>query len=761
MRQIPPEETPSPLKVDSSTHSTATAFVCVAIAAIVFAVGMHIWRMAGIAFTSGDDLNMGIVADKMLSGSWWPPYYSLAHHYAVLQGRAYFYFSMIFFVLPFFTHSMLMRAVVAALLQLGAVGAIAVVLGQYAGWRNALLFTALTCACLPYWLQVSPVVGYPFFYHLPVLLFFAGLGATIRLARRQGSSWGRWIGAALAWAAILISLFFYEALIPPFFLVAVATAAAEARRARNEWNWSAAARAWAPWLAIFGVWSAIYLGYRRMHPSVYGGSALAGIGGGQLGSAARALFYFESYSLPGANCVGLRRYTPVLNMPEFPGDPLSFFLHNLTVDGVILAVLVIVLAALRVAQFTPRLRGGRGAAALALVCALLTPLPLAFTSKYRSIQEVQRDAPYLPGYFSFLAWCVVLALVFPLAASALHRLPALRRSALVVLTAFCAAATAGSEMFNDAVSTYYSQSADKWKTVDLLARSDWFAALPANSVFFAPGLWDGIPTNWQDDIYWDLYFSRWAGRPMRVIRLPGELPKLLSRHAPLFYCEHQWLAGRLNSVLAVEPIIALSTAGEAVGDSVLLFSQEQPEHAVLEYRAVGVAEPLRASKLDWRRQSGAYTVHLSLPNLIVGTARMVDRDAASSRGGPILEFQRGFAAVTERGGDGHYWRWSDGEDGEGEINLFNLSAQPMAVRFRATLRFNPQKRSAVFDFTSPQRAESLTVDQGGTVEQIWRLAPGANRVRIQCHAGRMPTPGDTRYIVFGLWDWTLAAAENP
>ena len=42
---------------------------------------------------------------------------------------------------------------------------------------------------------------------------------------------------------------------------------------------------------------------------------------------------------------------------------------------------------------------------------------------------------------------------------------------------------------------------------------------------------------------------------------------------------------------------------------------------------------------------------------------MTDADSAPPLG-PILKFGRGFSGATERGGDGQYWRWSDGPDGE-------------------------------------------------------------------------------------------------
>ena len=212
--------------------------MCLAIAAIAFAVGLHLHRMSGMAFTNYDDMLMGLNADRMRMEGWWRTYHELARGFALWQGRIYFYFSMIFFVLPFLIRSLVLRAVLSVLLQLGATCSVAAVLGLYTGFGNALLFVALACAWLPYWLSVSPINGFPFVYHLPVILFFSGLAVWIHLARGRGKPRGafRRPGLALAWGAVFVSLFFYEAVIPPFFLIALAVSAAEARRAAGKWS---------------------------------------------------------------------------------------------------------------------------------------------------------------------------------------------------------------------------------------------------------------------------------------------------------------------------------------------------------------------------------------------------------------------------------------------------------------------------------------------------------------------------------------------
>jgi hypothetical protein len=769
-------------------HSALTlGFTLLAALLVIVAMGMHIHRMAGLAFTNYDDMLMGLTVDRMRF-HWWPAYYRLAKDYALWQGRIYFYFTMFFFVLPFFIRSLLLRATLSALLQLGATCSVGAVVGLYAGFRNAVLFVALACASLPYWRLVSPVNGFPFIYHLPVILFFSSLAVYIRRVRGYGKSKWRRLSLAFSWTAFFLSLFFYEALVPVFFLLAVIVSAVETRRAGQTLTWSIAARTWAPWFWAFAFWAALYFVFRWINPSTYGGRALGGFGPGERGAASTALLYYEAFSLPGANWIGANligagaignihhTIDRWLGTPETIGYP-RFFVQNLTLDGVALAVLVLAVVAFWFQLFrreteAPEAPPGRVGklAALALACALLCPLPLAMTPKYRVPDTVIEVAPHLLGYYSFLAWCVVFALVFPLAGFALRRLPSLRLAAIALLACGCAGIGAATAMTNDAIYREVAELSDKWKLVDLLAGTRWFAALPPNSVFLAPGLWDNFPTpTWEHGgDYWSAYFSGWAGRPVRVIRDLSRLPDLLNRKTPVFYCEHQWLPGRLDAVLVIDPILGISpTDGNARSNSLLLISRANPASMAVEYRSSGSAAagsgalsgPLHVRIPEWRYEHGAYISQLALPDLIAGTARVTDPESGFQPG-PLVDFQRGFAEATEHSADGHYWHWSDGKDGEGELNLVNLSTHPSAVRFRASLHFDPQERRAAFDFILPNSSETIDAAPGETIERVWQLSPGSNRILVKCHAGRFPAPGDPRYIVFGIWDWTLDPVEG-
>ena len=683
-----------------------------------------------MSYTNIDDLLMELTANRMrIEG--WGPLYALTHKYAVWQGRAYFYFSMIFFVLPFFIRSLAVRAALSALLQLGATCSIGAVVGMYAGFRNALLAVALTCAWLPYWRNYYPVNGYPFVYHLPVLLFFSGLAVWIRLTRAKRP---RRVGYALCWIAFFISLFFYEALIPPFFLTALAVVTVESRRTQRP-----AMRALAPWLAGFGLWAAIYLGFRLLHPATYDGSALAGVG--EWSSTARSLLYFEGRSLPGADWVA---------------NPAA----HVTADGVVLGVLLFALLIFSAfSSAPPHLRGKFASTALVFLCAVMIPLPLAFTAKYRTLDLVRWVAPYVPGYFAFLFWAAFLALAFPLAAFALRRLPPLRWAAALLLAGVYAAIGIDNTAADNALAHELAGPDQERQTLDLLARSSWFAALPADSVFLAPDLWADFPyPGWEnEDAHWNAYFSGMAGRPLRVVRRPYQAPELLRAHKPVFYCEHLWPAGRQDSIVAIEPVVKLSPAGDAVTDSVLLFSGAKPANAVVEYRALSSDAPA-AVEPEWREENGAYTARLAIPGLIAGTLQATDGEAAPSLG-LLFAFERGFSPAAEQGG-GDYWRWSDGSDGEGELAFYNLSPRPSAVRFRASLHFNPAEKQAAFDFVTPQGRDSVVVRQGEVFERVWRLSPGVNRIRVKCHAGRVPAAGDPRYIVFGIWNWKVEEVGN-
>jgi len=737
---------------------------------------MHIHRMSGWTFTDYDDMMMGLTADRIRNHGW-QAYYRLAKDYALWQGRAYFFFSMFFFVLPFFLRSLLLRAVCSALVQLSATCALGAVLGLYTGFRTAALFVALVCAMLPYWRAVSPVNGYPFIYHMPVLLFFAALTLHICWKRGYVPAARQRLCQMVSWTAFVVSLFYYEALIPLFCLIALVVSAAEARRAYGKWTGYIAIRTWTPWLTGFVLWSLVYLGFRRFNPSTYGGSTVSGIGPHDLGAVGVSLYYFETFSLPGANWIGnlsrtLYRWT---GTPESLGY-VPFFWRNLTADGIALAVLVAGLAACWCAlnwksPAAPEAPPRRllAVAGMALACAILAPFPLEFTPKYRTPQTIHEVLPYLTGYYSFLGWCAAIALAFPLIGYAWRNRPAMRVAATALLALVCAVVSAANAMSNQAIYREVADLSDKWKLVDRLARTDWFAKLPRNAVFMAPGLWDTFPepTWFHADPYWSEYFSGWAGRPVRVIREVRPMLELLDRQTPVFYCEHLWLPGRLDAVLVVHPIQWISPAdGNAMSDSTLLISRYgpgghpggRPANLVVEYRspasAVSGAAPPRVPVTGWRYEHGAYLSQASTPGLIVGTARVSDQaDAPLYTPTVDVRFQRGFTPATERDGE-QYFRWSDGKDGEGELNLVNFSSQPLRVRFRASLHFNQAERRAVFDFRLPQGTETLTARPGQTIERIWQLAPGANRILVKCHAGRLPAPGDRRYIVFGIWNWS-------
>jgi hypothetical protein len=811
---------------------SAWGFAGLAVLVVLLATSLHVYRLSGMAFTNYDDMRMSLIVNQIrLLG--WQPYYDLAQELAVWQGRAYFYFSMIFFLLPYFLHSLFWRGLLSALLQLAASCSIGAVVSLYAGFRTALWLVALACAALPYWHTWYPVDGYLFVYHLPVILFFAGLAVYIRLTRGEVRPAWRRRAQVFWWSAFFVSLFFYEALLPVFFLIVLAVSTAETTRgpgvglsagglglapappaaagaalrrrafpfphstgAQSKWSLPGLIRAWLPWVAGFAVWTALYLGYRHLHPSTYDGSALAGYGRKELGEVAASLVYYEALSLPGANWVGpnmrgvhwignLHRTTNYwLGSTETLSYP-RFFFRNLTPDGIVLAGLILAAAVFWCLSFrrdgeAPPRRVGK-AAALALLCALVSPLALEMTTKYRSLEVVQAVVPYMPGYYSFLAWCAVLAMAFPLLGAALRRLP-LRLAAAVLLALACGVAAAANAAANDALYREYSELTDKWKLVDLLAHTRWFAELPPDPVFVASAnFFDNFPsTYWMyTDEYWTTYFSAWAHRPVRVIRDPRLVPELLNRKMPVFYLEHQWLPGRLEAVLLIDPIREISpTDGYARGDSLLLVSRSNPANLALEYstaagtglggkaRADGGGERaaglLRVRLPEGRREQGAYLSQLQLPGLIAGTAHLTDQ-ATAPPPPPFLEFGRGFSALTERGGDGHYWRWSDGKDGEGELNLINLSAQPVAVRFRAGVRFyaGPGGGRAAFDFTLPHGAERIMAAPEEMIESVWELEPGVNRVLIKCHAGRLPAPGDPRYIVFGLADWSVVALSKP
>lgn len=300
-----------------------------------------------------------------------------------------------------------------------------------------------------------------------------------------------------------------------------------------------------------------------------------------------------------------------------------------------------------------------------------------------------------------------------------------------------------------------SRPVDPWTLVDMLGKAGFFKAIPAGAVILAPNLWDGrggVPASGAD-AYLSAYFSRLAGHSLRAVHGSNEAYELLSRGVPVYYCERQWLPGRRAAVLIFsrlqEPGMEAAPFGS---DHLTLVASSEWRHMAVEYGAPEIHE---APVIEWRDEGGAFVSDVAVPGWTPGSTHLLDEETGQAvQVAVALDFVHGFASVTERNG-GHYFRWNDSPDGAAEIDLVNSLSRPLTVRFQTALRFNPALETGGFEITTPWGQESIRSKNGGLLERVWTLQPGSNRIVFKCLEGRIPTPGDQRYIFFGLWDWKV------
>jgi len=332
---------------------------------------------------------------------------------------------------------------------------------------------------------------------------------------------------------------------------------------------------------------------------------------------------------------------------------------------------------------------------------------------------------------------------------------------LAIAAGLCAAALIGA-----AIEWRRPHPGDAWKLVDAFGTTDYLYRVPTHSVILAPNLWDDRAGVADPDRYLTAYFSNMASRPLQVTRSDRLRSIAVGLGSPqgaaVYYLEHQWLPGRRGGVLLAARLHR-DPSGESPfeSDRLTVIALSELRNLAIQYHSVDrgpgqIAPGVRETPVTgWHRDSEAFLAEVPVSGWTPGSTRLVDEDT----GNPVqiavsLDFVRGFALTTEHIG-GRYFRWSDGPEGEGEFDLVNSLDRPLRVRFRANLQFNEAHPTGAFDIATPAGTESIRIANNGLYERVWTLQPGSNRIVIQCHEGRRPSPEDTRYIVFGLWDWSV------
>ena len=308
---------------------------------------------------------------------------------------------------------------------------------------------------------------------------------------------------------------------------------------------------------------------------------------------------------------------------------------------------------------------------------------------------------------------------------------------LGIIAAACAAVLIGA-----IVEWRDHRTVDAQVLVNELESTAFVKGMPSNSVFLAPNL-PAVP-----------------GKSFRVVRTGKEAFDAINQGLPVYYWERMWLPGRRAAVLLVCRLIA-SDAFPIECDKVTMAASREWQHMALQYQSTAPGQGPAVSETrvkTWRRDRSVYLADLPTPGWRPGGNRLVDDEGGVPQQVAVtLDFGKGFAEVTEHAG-GHYYRWTDSKNGQAEFNLVNAMSKPLAVRFRGGLRFDSSRKTGSFDLTAPSGTEAIHIENGGLLERVWTLQPGANRIVLDCHEPRINTPGDIRGIYFGLWDWTVLPA---
>jgi hypothetical protein len=804
----PPRPQAQPSKPVTCTDPRSPAakwFYLVSIMVILAGLAVHLNDMRRIGFVVADDMEADLKACQARTGGL-HQYITAATVYARFQGRVGMPVAWGLFLAPYFVDQPL-RADLITLVHFLSFVALAAFAGFYFGLPAAtLILVALTCL-VPNPGGHYPIAAYPMEFQAAILLFF--LAACMHELTRN-SSWHRtlrWSVRLLIALTVLVALCVYEALDLVFAIISGAVFALLVyRNMRNKarypvWN---AIRSEAPMIVPFPIFALAYILFRIVYPTTYNGTMLSDISGNWWAALKAAIIYSVG-GLPGANWVVGQ--TLVLNLDAVaPGQTLGAFLMEhigwpecVLAAGVALVVGTYALnagaiheAPLRLARDRSPLVNWRAPGAMRkgllgtvilMVVAVVGQLPVSIVDKYQRASVSW--SPYVTSYIGFLCFCAALGLLLPGFAVRLRRGRAVIAGILALLTALCVALTR--EASSAVLRSYRAQYAT-WRLVDGFLKTERFGSLPAGAVILAPNLWDRIAPAWElYRDYWQQYMMAHGRRPIRVVRTYEELAAANARPGLMYYMEVQQTGDFGEPVLLLTDLVPVADGGFA-SQSLFILSTRRLQNAALAF-----LQPLRRDSAGpdesgigslevspvppFRYSAGYFVSVLNIPDTFTTGTAFVQSGLALSRnkmeafqtvvynsfgatGSPAvaIDFGPGFSGLESS--PGHHWHWSDGASGEAAIRLWNRARHPVSVVFNACIitgYAQPSKLLLRFRDT----AEALKANaQCGNVRRELALQPGSNDLYIKSYAPRLNAPGDPRYMVFGVFDWTVSVQSR-
>ncbi|HLJ44380.1 MAG TPA: hypothetical protein VKU01_00145 [Bryobacteraceae bacterium] len=750
------EQSEGPAQTNAPKTSHVRIFVALFLILLFLSVSLAAVRTSRLYYTWQDDIYMGVLADHVKTEGF-KTYWDWTGSYARWQGRLYFYFSFIFFIGPYLTNSAFVRTAIIVFAQVASIGVTGFFLSLYLTRIGGLLFTAGTLCLLPHWLSLYPTTTNMLVYHVPILFFFSGISVYVILTRTPGVARGYSVMLqSLTFVFVFASLYIYEVLAVPFFLITASVVWSELRREKRRVTLPIIFRTALPFVCIFVLWAVSYLGYRLLHPPSYEGAKLAPF---VLRVFAADVWRHLVKSLPGANAVVM------LPWAEYRARGLLFSVSKLSTSEFLQAILIGSVVFLGMFCYSERVGPKaqkrlvntfrlKAICSIALLSAILQPIPMSLTEKYRNWPWEQ--TPYLPDYYAYLAFMAAVTV----ALLAIYRFAtaSVRTSGAVIFALLFTFFTASGSIANDRVNSIQARDSKKWKLVDLLCTTGVLRDLPQDAVVLAPTLWVGIEPNWwfaKD--YWSRYLETRLHRPIRVIRSIEDLRGDLRKTRHLYYWEQEWTSGNSESTLSLMPISIDDLHLDLTGKLLTIVSDHDLPDTQLELRTINSETPSRLNLPRLSYQGGGFVGVIEVPGLIAGSVELVGESKPEIHAALLpIEFERGFSNV-EFSGD-RYWRWSDGESGEGSLAIEDTIGTPIAVKFKTKFLTGGVPRQCVVTFRGDQ--ESVSVLDGQLFEREWLLQPGRNQAEIKCNGPRISAPNDPRVLIFGLEGWGLTPLPN-
>jgi hypothetical protein len=478
-------------------------------------------------------------------------------------------------------------------------------------------------------------------------------------------------------------------------------------------------------------------------------------------------------SLPGSNFVVQRDLVQQYSIGQFRTLGIAHFLtRNLTALGFLQAcgalVAILLYGAAKnqgQAAASTEERSSLSAAGMAIILGILMPLPLTLTAKYQGVAHIW--APYLTGYFSFLAFAVAAALLYEGLLDGLQRRPFGKLAAAALIGAICFFFTIVTSVANEAIQRKQEAFSAKWRVVNCFLKTQTFRQLRDNSVLYAPSLWhEQIQT--QSDDYWTKYVFAHSGRGIPVLRDEGEAVQRVAQQ-PVYYCEVIRAPGALDAALLVSRMAAGDAGhGKLVSNAAAIITEKDFKAAELAFTRAGRGKTASADfdPLDPRgfveippfaQEKGVFVATFATPTMVVGSGTLVGSGAGLHQRPVEVIFGRGFSGLEKF--EKRYWHWSDGPSGEAFLEIWNNTETILPVRFRAVIGTASAAKNR-FDLTLAGKSESVMLGTGDVLDRVLHLRPGGNELRFKSFGARVVAPHDTRYLVFSLEGWEILPCDK-